>query len=138
MAIFRGSMSCDSCSTAFDGDPIDLIGVNDSIASGIRNPEHRKMIQDFWLCGDCAPDYAGGVKDFFVASVFENEEPVCDSCEIDFERMGTPMRLLRLVGVSRSVDPNRATLAHRERGFCFTRRSIFIFSHLDTRSTATT
>ena len=85
MAISRyGNFECDSCSTAFDGDPIDLIGMNDALASTIRNPEHRKMIANFWLCRDCAPDYAGGVKDFFVASVFENEEPVCESCEIDF------------------------------------------------------
>jgi ribosomal protein L37AE/L43A len=82
MAISRfGSFECDSCSTVFDGDPIDLIGANDSVALAIRNPEHRKMVSDFWLCRDCAPDYAGGVKEFFVASVFENDDPVCESCD---------------------------------------------------------
>lgn len=72
-------MACDSCSVAFDGDPIDLIGRNDELASTVA-PKYRAMVSQFWLCADCGPDYDYDPKQFFTDEVFDNT-PTCASCD---------------------------------------------------------
>ena len=73
MAIYQGDFSCDSCSTWFDGDAINLIGRTPNLF-GLTNPDKVKELTYFWLCADCRQDYPNGVKDYFSASYFENDE----------------------------------------------------------------
>jgi len=73
MALYQGDFSCDSCSTWFDGDAINLIGRTPNLF-GLTNPDKVKELTYFWLCADCRQDYPNGVKDYFSASYFENDE----------------------------------------------------------------
>jgi hypothetical protein len=78
MAITQYSdINCDGCSSWFDGDPINLIGTNPLY--GVTDSVKVVELTYFWLCGDCAPEYPNGAKDFFVADYFE-DIPMCDNC----------------------------------------------------------
>jgi hypothetical protein len=76
-------INCDGCCAGFDGDPTDLIGANDALASRVSfDPEKFREITWFWLCGDCAPEYPRGAEDFYVSEYWDNI-PKCDSCGIE-------------------------------------------------------
>lgn len=78
-----GETNCDGCSESFDGDPIDLIGVNDALASTVAfDPKKSNEIAWFWLCGDCAEAYPNGAKDFFIPSYWVQTN-LCVECGLD-------------------------------------------------------
>ena len=83
MARLRGSLVCDSCDTYFDGDLVAVLGVNDALAATLRNPANRRQVQDFWLCGECAPNYIGGAENWFSEDVWA-DDPVCDRCSEEY------------------------------------------------------
>lgn len=80
MAMNRGDLACDSCDTWFDGDVVALTGANTALAATLHNPANRKQVRDFWLCGDCAPDYPNGAHDWFSEVVWD-DLPVCERCD---------------------------------------------------------
>jgi hypothetical protein len=83
MARLRGSLVCDGCDAYFDGDLVAVLGVNDALAATLKNPKNRKMVQDFWLCTECAPNYIGGAENWFSADVWA-DDPVCDECSEEY------------------------------------------------------
>lgn len=79
---FHG-INCDGCSVAFDGDPMDRIGINDELAGKVSfDPKKVEEITWFWLCGECEPFYPEGPKDFFIPEYWDNI-PVCAECGFD-------------------------------------------------------
>ena len=85
MARRYGSIECDSCGMANDGD-IFAQSIGEDF-SGIK-PENRRELMYFWLCRECKSDYPNGAKDYYVADFFETE-PYCDDCEVEeVERWG--------------------------------------------------
>ena len=78
MAIFRGSMACDSCSEAFDGDPIGLMG-SINLPAGLSEAKYHELSR-FWLCSDCREAYPNGPRDFFTEAYFEADVPMCAEC----------------------------------------------------------
>jgi hypothetical protein len=78
-----GETTCDGCSESFDGDPIDLIGVNDSLAAEVAFDQTKaNEIAWFWLCGDCSEAYPNGAKDFFVSDYWVQTN-LCVECGLD-------------------------------------------------------
>jgi len=77
MALYHGDYACDSCSTWFDGDPINLLARTPNLF-GVTDPEKVKELTYFWLCRECKVEYPNGPKDFFVADYFEPEEDLED------------------------------------------------------------
>ena len=82
--MFGYEITCDGCSTYFDGDPIDLVSNNTelSVMEGIHDPEKVRTLSYFWLCRDCAEGYPDGAKDFFIKEYFtEDEDFLCIHCK---------------------------------------------------------
>jgi hypothetical protein len=74
-------ISCDSCSTYFDGDPIAILARTPNIPKGIHDPAKIKELTYFWLCRDCREDIKG-VEDFFTKDYFtEDELYLCQHCQ---------------------------------------------------------
>jgi hypothetical protein len=77
-------ISCDSCSTYCDTDPLDIsvIGKTPTIPSTVHSPAKIKELTYFWLCQDCKPDLPNGATDFFIESYFtEDEYQLCTYCK---------------------------------------------------------
>ena len=75
-------ISCDSCCSHYDGDPIGILARTPKSIKGIYDPEKIKELTYFWLCRDCKADYPNGPKDYFTASYFTDDELyLCNHCE---------------------------------------------------------
>ena len=77
--MFGYDPTCDSCSVYYDGDPLTLLEVNNPVPDTVRDISKIRTLINFWLCGDCAPEYPNGAKDFFVPEYFE-DIPKCANC----------------------------------------------------------
>ena len=75
-----GDLVCDGCWLFFDGDAISTIGaIGQNKTYGVTDAKKFDELSFFWLCGDCAPEYPNGAKDFFVPEYFE-DIPKCAEC----------------------------------------------------------
>ena len=77
-------ISCDSCSTYSDDDPlaIGVIGNVPTIPSTVHSPAKIKELTYFWLCRDCKPDLPNGAEDYFTEDYFtEDELYLCEYCD---------------------------------------------------------
>jgi hypothetical protein len=80
--MFGYDPTCDSCSVYYDGDPLTLLDTNNPVPDTVRDISKIRTLINFWLCGDCAPEYPNGAKDFFVDSYFtEDELYLCIYCK---------------------------------------------------------
>jgi hypothetical protein len=80
--MFGYDLTCDSCSTYCDLDPLEVIEANEPIPDSVRDPNKIRALINFWLCGDCLPDYPKKFMEFFVADYFtEDELYLCDYCK---------------------------------------------------------
>ena len=82
MARVYGSVACDSCNVANDGDPLETIEATQN-SYGITNPTKLRELLWFWLCPDCKVDYPNGARSFFVPEYFDTSIHYCGSCETE-------------------------------------------------------
>jgi hypothetical protein len=74
-------LTCDSCGSYCDLDPIEVFDQNGAIPDTVKDPEKIQILTNFWLCGDCAEGYPEGAKDFFIKEYFtEDILYLCNHC----------------------------------------------------------